>query len=256
MALTDLLSGTLGAGISGQGGNVFRLDGEAPFEIYEVKKWSFKAKGTTPGYRSNKTGGFTKRVAGYMEASGTVEGVYDPAKPVTLDFDVTDSVVLYLQTEPGQGYVVQAIIDGLNMDVDIESGEPVSWSMDFSNDGMWLNPTAWAPVLAANPDELPGGRGQGLLAAVTRASGQSDAPKADAPPGEMPHASAVENPSQEPPKPGPQEGPQQARQGVAGNTWPRDARGPQEGARGQQGGLSEADVERVTRAVLAALKSA
>lgn len=128
-------------GISGKGGDC--TYGTTPgTQVSELTKWTFNPKTNCPAWASNKSGGFKKRVAGIRDASGSLEGKWDPTNPITSGLQDGAMVTLNLITMAGSQFTVPAIIEGLKVDVDIDSGQPVAWSADFSITGPWTAPTA------------------------------------------------------------------------------------------------------------------
>jgi len=137
------------AGVSGQFGDV-KIGST---QISEVCKWNFNPKANNPAYSSNKTGGYKARVAGIKDGSGAIEGKWDPANPATAVIDVATLVTLKLYLTATVFYSVPAIIDALKIDVDIDTGDIVSFSADFSTNGAWTNPAAG--LFAPAPDGMP-----------------------------------------------------------------------------------------------------
>lgn len=136
-----------GAGVSGQYGDV-KIGAT---QVCEVCKWSFTPKANNPSYASNKTGGYKARVAGIKDGSGSIEGKYDPANPIMATLDVGTLVTLKLYLTATVFYSVPSIIDSLKIDVDLDTGDFVSFTADFSTNGAWTNPVAG--LVAAPPPE-------------------------------------------------------------------------------------------------------
>lgn len=159
-----------GNGISGKGGDVLLGTGPSPQQVAEVTKWSFNPKSTNPAYRSNRTAGYTTRVQGYKDGSGSIDTKWDPGNPLTAVLDVGAIVTLNLQTIGTQRMVVPAIVDGLKLDVNLESAEIIGCTVDFSTTGSWsygaattglLGPLGGGAAGAAGMDP----NGQGVAAA-------------------------------------------------------------------------------------------
>lgn len=136
----------MGSAISGKGGDI-RLGTTSPVQFCEVTKWSFNPKSNNNSYASNCSGGFKRRVAGTKEGSGTVDGKWDPTAPPTDALDVGDSITLNLHYNATQKWIVPAVVDSMRIDVDMDSGDIVGWSIDFSSDGAWTKPVATAPFM-------------------------------------------------------------------------------------------------------------
>jgi hypothetical protein len=136
-----------GVGFSGKDGDV-KIGSTA---ICEIKGWSFNPKATNPRYASNKTAGYKRTVAGVKEGSGTMSGVYDLTTPHHGVIDIGTDVTLKLYLNAAYFYSVPAVIDDYKINVDLDTGEFVSWEATFSTNGAWTNPVA--PMMA--PQDLP-----------------------------------------------------------------------------------------------------
>lgn len=127
-----------GAGISGKSGDV-KI---GTTQIAEIKTWSFNPKSNNPKYSSNKTGGYKRTVAGIKEASGQMTGVFDPADQFITVIDVGTDVTLKLYLNATLFYSVPSVIDDYKINVDLDTGEYVSWEGTFSANGAWTNPVS------------------------------------------------------------------------------------------------------------------
>lgn len=139
-----------GLGISGKDGDV-KIGATS---ICEIRKWSFNPKSNNPSYASNKTSGYKRRVPGVKDGSGTLEGAWDPATPAVSVIDVGTEVTLLLYINATQNYSVPSVIDSFKLDVDVDEGEIVSWTADFSTNGAWTNPSA--AITAPSGAQVPG----------------------------------------------------------------------------------------------------
>jgi hypothetical protein len=127
--------------ISGKGGDCTVGTG-TPVQVAELTKWGFNPKCATSAWASNRSGGYKRRVAGNKDGSGSIEGKWDPAVPITDMLEEGTEVTLNLVITGTQKYLVPAIIEGIKLDVDLDSGDVVGWSADFSTNGSWTKPTA------------------------------------------------------------------------------------------------------------------
>ena len=121
--------------------------------LYEVLKWTFNPKAKNPAYASNKTGGYMYRVAGIKDGSGSCEGKYVPSQPIMATVDVGTAVTLDAYLTATVFYAIPAIVDSLKIDVDLNTGEFVSWTMDFSTVGAWTNPASGLMAKAPEGEE-------------------------------------------------------------------------------------------------------
>lgn len=140
-----------GNGVSGQFGDV-KIGST---QVAETCKWNFSPKSNNPAYASNKTGGYKARVAGIKDGSGSIDGKYDPAEPIMAVLDVGTEVTLKLYLTATVFYSVPSIIDTLKINVDIDTGDIVSWTADFSTNGAWTNPLAGLTAERPDGEEAP-----------------------------------------------------------------------------------------------------
>jgi hypothetical protein len=133
----------MAGGVSGKGGDV-TVGTTTPVQLCEVTKWSFNPKITISKYASNCSGGAKRTVIGSKEGSGSFEGKWDPSAPPIALVDVGSVVTLNLTITGTHKYIVPAIIESMKVDVDMDSGDIVSWSADWQADGAWTNPPALA----------------------------------------------------------------------------------------------------------------
>jgi len=109
--------------------------------LADITFWTLNTASNNPAYASSATAGHKKRVAGVKDGGGTIQGKLDVADAVTDDFDEGDAVTLLLHLDATRFYSVPAIIDSIQLEVDIDSGEVVGWTAEYSTDGAWTKPT-------------------------------------------------------------------------------------------------------------------
>lgn len=200
--------------ISGKNGNVtflpLPISGTpgTPTEVAELTKWSFNPKSNNPAWASNRTGGFKRRRSGIRDGSGSMEGKWDPADPITDYLEDGSEIQLNLVTAGTQQFVVPAIIDGIKLDVDLDSGEIIGWSADWSLNGAWTKPTATTgfagPMGGDGASAYTGPPSQGVLAQQAPQQAQQGQPQPQA------QGSPEDRQRQA------QQGPQRAQQGPQG----------------------------------------
>lgn len=125
------------ATISGKNGKV--MIGATP--LAEITDWTFHASSHNPAYASSSTGGYRKRVAGVKDGSGHIGFKLDPDSPITNNFDEGSSVTLLLHLDATRYYSVPAVIDALQLAVDVSSGDVLGGMAMFSVNGAWTKPT-------------------------------------------------------------------------------------------------------------------
>lgn len=125
------------ATISGKNGKV--MIGDAA--LAEITDWTFHTTSVNHAYASSSTGGYRRRVAGVKDGSGTIGFKLDPDDPLTDAFDEGSSATLLLYLDETHYYTVPAVIDSLQLGVDISSGDVLSGTAQFSADGAWTKPS-------------------------------------------------------------------------------------------------------------------
>lgn len=125
--------------ISGKNGKV--NDGTS--DIVEVTGWTLHTESNNVAYASSSTAGYRKRVAGVRDGGGRVEGKLDAtaSSAITDVLDVGDELTLKLYVDATHFYSVPAVIDTLDVEVDVDTGQPVGWRGEFSTNGAWTEPT-------------------------------------------------------------------------------------------------------------------
>ena len=113
--------------ISGKDGTV-SFGGSA---VADCTSWSITTTSNNPAYGSCDTGGWKKRVAGIKDSSGTFTAKYNGA--IAMAAGDTGSGVF---TVDGTAtYTVPIIIDQVQLEVDMDDGDVVGYSVDWSGDG-------------------------------------------------------------------------------------------------------------------------
>jgi hypothetical protein len=125
------------ATLSGKAGKV--MIGVA--ELAEITRWTLTTVSNNPAYASSGTAGYKRRVAGVKDASGMISFKLDPADAITADLNEGDSVTLLLYLDGSHFYSVPALVDSLQLEVDIDSGDIVGGTAEFSANGAWSKPT-------------------------------------------------------------------------------------------------------------------
>ena len=120
------------AAISGIGGSV-----DSGSELAEITTWTFTTTSNNPAWASSTNPGYKKRVGGVRDCSGTVNGKFNGA---LTDYDALEagsSVTLTLKLNDTHYYTVPAFVDEFNVEVDMDNGDVVGWSLNFSGNGAW-----------------------------------------------------------------------------------------------------------------------
>jgi len=124
-------------GISGKNGYVVA----GSTTLAEITGWRFTPTSNNPAWASSSTGGYKTRVAGVADGSGSFDYVYSKTNLLSAGgITVGASVTLKLYIDTDDYYQVPAIIDSISIDVDMNDGNQVSGSCDFSITAAWTNP--------------------------------------------------------------------------------------------------------------------
>lgn len=104
-------------------------------DVPDATKWTWNPKNETQAYASSDTGGWRKRLPGVYDGSGSWEckaqSATPPVKPGAL-------VSLTLTLATGVAFAAgPAIIDDISTEVDLDTGNIVAWTINFSANGKW-----------------------------------------------------------------------------------------------------------------------
>lgn len=106
----------------------------------EATSWNMTDEVDTTRFGTFGGGGFKKTVGGQRSANGSVEGKYDFNMPVEDFVGPGDEVVLKLYIDTTKFYQMSAVIKSLQINVNGDSGEPVSWTMQYESNGTITEP--------------------------------------------------------------------------------------------------------------------
>lgn len=95
----------------------------------EITGWSLNWTSNNPSYASSDTAGWKKRVAGMQDVTGSFEGKWDGSAEVAAGDEVSG---LVLNLDASQSYTLDAVIDGVSFECNIDDGEIIGFSVDFS----------------------------------------------------------------------------------------------------------------------------
>ncbi len=122
---------------SGKDGKV--LSGATP--IADVVRWTFRTMTRSVAYASNKTAERVRQVPGARSGSGTIAFQFNPAAPATSPLAAGSAVTLLLHLDATKHYEVPAVIEHVELQVDIDTGALIGGSAQFATDGVWTEPT-------------------------------------------------------------------------------------------------------------------
>jgi len=100
--------------------------------VTQITSWSFNPTSNNSAWGSSSTNGYKDRVVGVKDGSGSIEGKWDGTAPYTVGAEVSLSLVANTGS-----FTVPAVIDSFSVEVDVDDGEVVGWSAEFSINGAW-----------------------------------------------------------------------------------------------------------------------
>jgi hypothetical protein len=103
--------------------------------VNEVTKFTIEDKVNVGKWGSNLSAGWKNAIAGVREKTGTVEFKIPTGGSAAME--AGDSVTLHLKPDGSADQTGPAIIEGVSMDVDVDTGDPVGGSFTWHSNGAW-----------------------------------------------------------------------------------------------------------------------
>jgi hypothetical protein len=100
--------------------------------LAEITGWTLTTSSNNPAYASSATAGHKTRRGGVKDFTGSIQAKIDPADPLTNDFDEGSMVTLLLYLNATDFFTCPSIIDSLEWNVDINDGDVVGVTAQFS----------------------------------------------------------------------------------------------------------------------------
>ena len=122
--------------LSGKEGSLF-VDGGS---LADITAWRFTTPADNISYASSATGGFRKRLSGARHGLGRVSFVLNTLDAATARLAAGDLVTLQLNLDPTRYYYVPAIIDDVQLSVDVNQRDPIRGTADFTTNVAWIEP--------------------------------------------------------------------------------------------------------------------
>ncbi|MBA7474158.1 hypothetical protein ES707_09506 [subsurface metagenome] len=113
--------------LSGKNGTLFI----STSEITPVSNWRLRIT----NYAANDTGGWKKRAAGVRDSSGSFEVKVDDAGNCPVEEGDAITLKLHVDDNGSNYYQVPAVIDRVEVEVDINEGRIVAYVLEFSGNG-------------------------------------------------------------------------------------------------------------------------
>lgn len=111
----------------------------ASASVGEILKWTFRKESNVRQFATSESSGSARAVAGSKRGSGSIEGKLDSLAVSPIIEGTSATLLLY--TNGTEKYTVPAIIQNFSVMVDIDTGEPNSFTADFVTNGAWTEPT-------------------------------------------------------------------------------------------------------------------
>ena len=111
--------------------------------IARVKMWEVNPTVEESAWGDSDSAGYTNRVAGRKDCTGSLTGTFDNDDEVYDLFVAGDIVELTLwqsQTPANYWQFPCALIQNFSMSVNMDTKEAVEWSADFGADGIFYRP--------------------------------------------------------------------------------------------------------------------
>ena len=109
--------------------------------LADITAWSLEATSRAVSYASSASGGYRRRLPGVKEGRGRITFKLDVSNPLTNQFDQGSSVTLLLYLDATRFYSMPAVIDSVQIEVDIDGGELIGGQAEFTANGPWTKPT-------------------------------------------------------------------------------------------------------------------
>jgi hypothetical protein len=108
--------------------------------LADITAWRFTTTADNVSYASSATGGFRKRIAGARHGLGRISFVLNTLDSATVALAAGDAVILQLNIDSTRYYFVPAIVDDVQLTVDVNEREPIRGTAAFATDGAWIEP--------------------------------------------------------------------------------------------------------------------
>lgn len=121
------------AAISGKGGSATFNSSQ----ILQVTRWTLTHRSNNSAWASSSTSGYRNRVAGVKDWQGTIHAKYD----ASIVPEVGEIATLSLALDGSDSASGQAIIDEIELEVDIDTGQVVGYVLAYSGAGALTMPS-------------------------------------------------------------------------------------------------------------------
>ena len=104
-------------------------------EVTPLSNWKLSITSHNPDYAANDTGGWKKRAAGVKDCFGSFEVKVEDGGNSPVEEGDSVALKLHVDATGNNYYDVPAMIDKIEVDVDINQGRIVALAVDFSGNG-------------------------------------------------------------------------------------------------------------------------
>ncbi len=108
--------------------------------LADITSWRFTISADNVSFASSATGGYRRRLGGARHGFGNVSFVLNTLDAATARLVVGDAVTLQLNLDPTRYYYVPAVVDSIQLTIDVNQREPIRGVADFSTNGAWIEP--------------------------------------------------------------------------------------------------------------------
>ncbi len=109
--------------------------------IADITGWTFRTTVARRNYSSSATNGHERQLPGANSGRGAFSFQLDVANPLTDQLEEGSSVTLRLYVDATRYYSVPALIEALEMRVDVNGDKLVGGDAEFAADGAWTKPS-------------------------------------------------------------------------------------------------------------------
>jgi len=103
--------------------------------VLKILHWTFRRRSKNKAYSTGDEPGYLRRDAGVKDGNGTIAGLMDEDDSILDKITEGTEVSLQLKRTATESFTVEAIIDEITFDVDIDGGRQNSYVASFSTNG-------------------------------------------------------------------------------------------------------------------------
>lgn len=110
-------------------------------QIADITGWMFRTSVSARRYSSSATAGHERQLAGAASGRGSFTFQLDLANPITDELEEGSHLTLRLHVDASRYYSVPALIESLQIDVNVDDDAMVGGRAEFAADGAWTKPS-------------------------------------------------------------------------------------------------------------------